>query len=53
METLIAVVMLAVAGLLEGVGRQTILDDSSRYAIGVGMLVGWCLYFYVPRGRRS
>jgi uncharacterized RDD family membrane protein YckC len=28
------VVMLAVAGLLEGVGRQTVLDDSTRYSIG-------------------
>jgi uncharacterized membrane protein SpoIIM required for sporulation len=47
------VVMLAVAGLLEGVGRQTILDDSTRYTIGIAMLIGWCLYFYVPRGRRA
>jgi uncharacterized membrane protein SpoIIM required for sporulation len=47
------VVMLAVAGLLEGVGRQTILDDSTRYTIGIAMLIGWCLYFYVPRGRSA
>lgn len=47
------VVMLAVAGILEGVGRQTVLDDTSRYAIGVSMLIAWCLYFYVPRGRRA
>jgi uncharacterized membrane protein SpoIIM required for sporulation len=47
------VIMLAVAGLLEGVGRQTVLDDMSRYAIGVSMLVGWCLFFYLPRGRRA
>jgi uncharacterized membrane protein SpoIIM required for sporulation len=47
------VVMLAVAGLLEGIGRQTILDDKTRYAIGIAMLIGWCLYFYVPRGRQA
>ena len=47
------VVMLAVAGLLEGVGRQTVLDDSTRYSIGIAMLIGWCLYFYVPRGRAA
>jgi uncharacterized membrane protein SpoIIM required for sporulation len=44
-----AVVMLAVAGLLEGIGRQTIVDDFSRYAIGTAMLAGWLTYFYMPR----
>ena len=43
------VVMLAVAGVLEGIGRQTILDDTARYTIGLAMLTGWCLYFYLPR----
>jgi uncharacterized membrane protein SpoIIM required for sporulation len=43
------VIMLAVAGLLEGVGRQTVLVDASRYAIGSAALVAWCLYFYLPR----
>ncbi|MBV9930050.1 MAG: stage II sporulation protein M [Alphaproteobacteria bacterium] len=47
------VVMLAVAGLLEGVGRQTIVDDNARYAIGGAMLLGWCLFFYLPRGRSA
>ena len=47
------VVMLAVAGLLEGIGRQTITDDVSRYAIGAVMLAGWLLYFYLPRGRHG
>lgn len=46
-----AVVMLAVAGLLEGIGRQTVLGDGPRYAIGAAMLVGWLLYFYLPRVR--
>jgi uncharacterized membrane protein SpoIIM required for sporulation len=44
-----AVVMLSVAGLLEGIGRQTILDDMARYAIGLAMLAGWLVYFYLPR----
>ena len=45
------VVMLAVAGLLEGIGRQTIRSDGGRYAIGAAMLVGWLGYFYLPRRR--
>ena len=45
------VVMLAVAGVLEGIGRQTITDDFSRYGIGLAMLAGWLLYFYLPRSR--
>jgi uncharacterized membrane protein SpoIIM required for sporulation len=45
------VAMLFVAGLLEGFGRQLITDDSARYAIGGAMLLLWCLYFYLPRGR--
>jgi uncharacterized membrane protein SpoIIM required for sporulation len=44
-----AVVMLAVAGLLEGIGRQTIVDDAARYLIGTAMLLGWLVYFYAPR----
>ena len=43
------VVMLVIAGLLEGIGRQTVTDDFSRYAIGLAMLAGWLLYFYLPR----
>jgi uncharacterized membrane protein SpoIIM required for sporulation len=43
------VIMLAVAGLLEGVGRQTINVDSTRYAIGLTMLALWLAYFYLPR----
>ena len=46
------VIMLAVAGLLEGIGRQTVVDDLSRYLIGATMLLGWLVYFYMPRGRR-
>jgi len=47
------VIMLAVAGLLEGIGRQTVTDDASRYAIGIAMLIGWLLYFYLPRRREA
>jgi uncharacterized membrane protein SpoIIM required for sporulation len=43
------VVMLLVAGLLEGFGRQLVVDDLARYAIGSAMLAGWLLYFYLPR----
>jgi hypothetical protein len=24
-------------------------DDLTRYAIGTAMLIGWLLYFYLPR----
>lgn len=41
------VLMLAVAGLLEGVGRQLIQSDAIRVAIGGSALAGWLLYFYV------
>lgn len=46
-----AVMMLAVAGLLEGIGRQTVLSDGMRYLIGLTVLAGWLVYFYLPRGR--
>lgn len=45
------VVMLAVAGLLEGIGRQTVDTGATRAIIGVAMLVGWLAYFYLPRRR--
>jgi uncharacterized membrane protein SpoIIM required for sporulation len=40
------VIMLAVAGLLEGIGRQTINNDAMRMLIGSAMLAGWLAYFY-------
>ena len=43
------VVMLLFAGLLEGIGRQTITSDGARYAIGSGMLALWSAYFYLLR----
>ncbi|TPN54008.1 MULTISPECIES: stage II sporulation protein M [unclassified Mesorhizobium] len=42
-------VMLLFAGLLEGIGRQTIASDATRYAIGGGMLTLWIAYFYLFR----
>ena len=50
------VVMLLIAGLLEGFARQLIKNDWIRYAIALGSLSVWCAYFYLPRrqilGRR-
>jgi uncharacterized membrane protein SpoIIM required for sporulation len=43
------VVMLFVAGLLEGFGRQLIVDTGARYAIGVVTGVLWATYFYALR----
>jgi uncharacterized membrane protein SpoIIM required for sporulation len=48
-----AVVMLIFAGLLEGIGRQTVQSDGLRYLIGLAMLAGWLAYFYGPRGRHA
>ena len=45
------VLMLVVAGLLEGIGRQTIEVDWERYALGLSVLSGWLLYYYLPRRR--
>jgi uncharacterized membrane protein SpoIIM required for sporulation len=45
------VLMLLVAGLLEGFGRQLVTSDALRYAIGGGMLLLWLGFFYLP-GRR-
>lgn len=43
------VVMLFVAGILEGFGRQLIQRDDVRYAIALAMLLAWLAYFYWPR----
>ncbi len=47
------IIMLAVAGLLEGIGRQTINTDWLRFTIGGGMLVFWLTYYYGPRFRHG
>lgn len=43
------VVMLMLAGLLEGFGRQLIQDTALRYAVAATTAVIWGLYFYGPR----
>jgi len=45
------VIMLFIAGLLEGFGRQLINIDWLRYLIGVSTFILWCTYFYAPRAR--
>lgn len=47
------VIMLAVAGLLEGIGRQTINTDWIRFTIGGGMSLFWLTYYYGPRFRHG
>ena len=48
------VIMLAVAGLLEGFARQLVNTETLRFAIGGTMMVFWLSYFYLlrlaPRG---
>ncbi len=46
------VIMLAVAGLLEGIGRQTIIDDLRRYLIGVAD-AGRLARLFLPAGRHG
>jgi uncharacterized membrane protein SpoIIM required for sporulation len=43
------VLMLVVAGLLEGFARQLIQEDWARYAIALTTLIIWTGYFYLPR----
>nr|WP_174298241.1 stage II sporulation protein M [Sphingomonas bacterium] len=43
------VVMLIVAGMLEGIGRQLVDDDATRAGIGLAVLAFWLVYFYWPR----
>ena len=43
------VVMLFVAGLLEGFARQLIQVDLARYAVALTSLLAWLTYFYWPR----
>jgi len=47
------VIMLAVAGLLEGVARQVILNDGLRALIGAAVLAGWLVYFYAWRSTKA
>jgi len=46
------VLMLAMAGMLEGFGRQLIQSTAARYGVATVTAIGWGLYFYRPgRGR--
>lgn len=47
------VVMLFLAGLLEGFGRQLITDTPARYAVAIATAVMWGAYFYRQRGARQ
>jgi uncharacterized membrane protein SpoIIM required for sporulation len=47
------VIMLAVAGLLEGIGRQTVNSDALRMLIGSAVLIAWLTYFYAWPGWRG
>ena len=40
------VLMLAVAAVLEGVGRQVVTGDGTRAVIGAAMLAAWLVYYY-------
>ena len=48
-----AVLMLFIAALLEGFGRQMINVDLTRYIIAISSLVFWLAYFYWPRARQE
>jgi len=45
--------MLAVAGALEGLGRQLITNDLARYGIALSSAGVWGYYLYVPRRPRT
>ncbi|MGP7796726.1 stage II sporulation protein M [Sphingomonas sp. CLY1604] len=45
------VLMLAVAAILEGIGRQVVTSDGLRAGIGAAMLAAWMVYYY-GLGRR-
>lgn len=47
------VVMLCLAGVLEGVGRQVVTQDWLRYLIAFGTMALWLAYFYLPRRSRA
>jgi uncharacterized membrane protein SpoIIM required for sporulation len=46
------IVMLFVAGLLEGFARQLIRDDLARLSIAATSALAWGLYLYLPRRAR-
>jgi uncharacterized membrane protein SpoIIM required for sporulation len=46
------IVMLALAGLLEGFGRQLIVSTGTRYTVAIGSAAFWIVYFYRRDMRR-
>lgn len=40
------VLMLAIAAILEGIGRQVVTRDAARAGIGLAMLGAWMVYYY-------
>lgn len=47
------ILMLLLAGVLEGVGRQTITSTEIRFAIAGGTALIWFAYFFMPRRKPS
>ncbi|HNN55687.1 MAG TPA: stage II sporulation protein M [Novosphingobium sp.] len=51
------VLMLVIAGMLEGLGRQLIESTEVRYAVGYSILAFWLVYFFafrrVPQGSEA
>ncbi|MEQ1510185.1 MAG: stage II sporulation protein M [Sphingopyxis sp.] len=43
------IIMLILAGLLEGFARQLVQPMAMRFAIGGTLLLFWLVYFYLPR----
>ncbi len=43
------VIMLIIAALLEGFGRQLINSDTVRYGVAATSMILWGAYFYLPR----
>ncbi|VAW03941.1 Putative transporter, partial [hydrothermal vent metagenome] len=46
------IIMLFIAGLLEGFGRQLITIDALRYLIAIASALFWGAYFYAGARRR-
>ncbi len=40
------VLMLGVAAILEGIGRQVVTSDGLRLGIGMAVLAMWLIYYY-------
>jgi uncharacterized membrane protein SpoIIM required for sporulation len=47
------ILMLLLAGVLEGVGRQTINETNIRFAIAGATAVLWAAYLFIPRRSRA